>query len=68
MQAAQADGVQVRHAQLAAGDALVFGPALVHRTHVTPAMTRRRISVDLRFTDRPLPPRMRHERLLNLHA
>lgn len=68
MQAAQADGVQVRHAQLAAGDALVFGPALVHRTHVTPAMTRRRISVDLRFTDRPLPPRMRQERLLNLHA
>lgn len=66
MQAAQADGVHIGQARLAAGDALVFGPALVHRTHVTDAMTRRRVSVDLRFTDRELPPRMRHERRWDL--
>jgi ectoine hydroxylase-related dioxygenase (phytanoyl-CoA dioxygenase family) len=34
---------------LAAGDALVFGGAVVHRTHVAPAMTRVRTSLELRF-------------------
>jgi hypothetical protein len=34
---------------LAAGDALVFGGAVVHRTHVGLAMTRVRTSLELRF-------------------
>jgi ectoine hydroxylase-related dioxygenase (phytanoyl-CoA dioxygenase family) len=38
-----------RQARLDAGDALVFGPALVHRSHVGPDMTRPRTSVELRF-------------------
>jgi ectoine hydroxylase-related dioxygenase (phytanoyl-CoA dioxygenase family) len=38
-----------RHAVLSAGDALVFGPALVHRSHVADSMTSPRTSVELRF-------------------
>lgn len=38
-----------RHARLAAGESLVFGPGLLHRTHVTAAMRRRRVSVEWRF-------------------
>ena len=38
-----------RHARLQAGDALLFGGALLHRTHVGPWMNRRRVSVELRF-------------------
>jgi ectoine hydroxylase-related dioxygenase (phytanoyl-CoA dioxygenase family) len=38
-----------RHARLDAGDALGFGGELIHRTHVTAAMTRRRVSVECRF-------------------
>ena len=34
---------------LAPGDAIVFGGGLLHRTHVTPAMTRTRTSIELRF-------------------
>lgn len=51
-----------RHARLAAGQALLFGPALLHRTHVTPAMTRPRASVELRFvTPGTLPARLAAE-------
>ncbi len=51
-----------RHAVLDAGDALVFGGALLHRTHVTPAMTKPRLSVELRFVESgPLPPRLAGE-------
>jgi Phytanoyl-CoA dioxygenase (PhyH) len=42
-------GVPRAHARLAAGDALLFGGLLLHRTHVTASMTRRRVSVELRF-------------------
>jgi hypothetical protein len=46
----------------AAGDALVFGGALLHRTHATPSMTRPRLSVELRFVDRSLrSPRLAGE-------
>lgn len=58
-----------RHAVLDAGDALVFGGALLHRTHVTPAMTRQRLSVELRFVQAgPLPPRLAGEALRPLPA
>jgi hypothetical protein len=51
-----------RHARLAAGQALLFGPALLHRTHVTPAMRQPRVSVELRFvTPLTLPERLRGE-------
>lgn len=48
---------------LAAGDALVFRGDIVHRTHVAPAMTRDRTSLELRFfaADR-IPARLRGER------
>lgn len=38
-----------RHAVLAAGDALLFDGTLLHRTHLTPAMQRPRLSLELRF-------------------
>jgi hypothetical protein len=41
------------HAVLAAGDALLFGGALLHRTHVSPRMTHARISIELRFGPGP---------------
>ena len=52
----------------AAGDAVVFGPGLVHRTHVHAAMTRERTSIELRFlaTER-LPARIRGTRLVAVH-
>lgn len=65
--AARFDPVRHRQARLAAGDALVFGPALLHRTHVRPTMQARRVSVELRFAvaDR-LPPRLADEPLRQL--
>lgn len=55
--------VQVR---LAAGDALVFGGALLHRSHHEAAMTRPRDSVELRFVPAgPVPARLIHETLTN---
>lgn len=58
-----------QHAVLGAGDALVFGGALLHRTHVTLAMTRPRLSVELRFVQHgPLPPRLAGEALRPLAA
>jgi ectoine hydroxylase-related dioxygenase (phytanoyl-CoA dioxygenase family) len=53
---------------LAAGDALAFDGALLHRTHVTASMTRERTSIELRFvaTDR-LGDRLRADRLMLLH-
>jgi hypothetical protein len=61
--------VRARHAPesfergvFAAGDALVFGGALLHRTHATPEMSRPRISAELRFVDRALhSPRLAAE-------
>lgn len=38
-----------RSAVLDAGDALVFGGSLLHRSYIAPAMTFRRTSVELRF-------------------
>lgn len=53
---------------LAAGDALVFGAGLVHRTHVDAGMTRARTSVELRFLDLDrLPARMRGTRFVAVH-
>ncbi|MBL8307746.1 MAG: hypothetical protein JNM33_13695 [Rubrivivax sp.] len=43
-------GAATRHcAVLDAGDALLFDGALLHRTHLTPAMDRPRLSLELRF-------------------
>lgn len=50
------------HAELRAGDALLFGGGLLHRTHVTPAMHRPRTSLELRFIDRRIAaPRLTGE-------
>jgi hypothetical protein len=49
-----AGGTRVRPA-LAAGDALVFGGAVLHRTHLASSMTRVRTSVELRFFPRTRP-------------
>ena len=38
-----------QHAVLQAGDALLFDGTLLHRTHLTPAMHRPRLSLELRF-------------------
>lgn len=38
-----------RHAELEPGDALLFDGHLLHRTHLTPAMTQPRLSLELRF-------------------
>ncbi len=55
------------HARLAAGDALVFGGALLHRSHHDAAMTRPRDSIELRFVPAgPVPPRLAHEHLSTL--
>jgi hypothetical protein len=49
-------GLQRRqHALLAAGDALLFDGALLHRTHVSPGMTNPRISIELRWGPAPNP-------------
>lgn len=51
------------HAVLEPGDALLFGGALLHRTHVTPAMRAGRASVELRWALAPLPARLAAEPL-----
>lgn len=57
--AAVAQRFAQRHqARLAAGDALLFDGALLHRTHVTPAMSGRRVSIELRFVAGALPARL----------
>lgn len=54
-----------QHARLAAGDALVFGGSLLHRTFDTPAMHRRRVSIELRFIAAgPVPTRLAKEPLI----
>jgi hypothetical protein len=52
---------------LAPGDALLFRGDLLHRTHVTPAMTRDRTSIELRFfpADR-CPARLQDDRFIPL--
>jgi ectoine hydroxylase-related dioxygenase (phytanoyl-CoA dioxygenase family) len=52
------------HPALAAGDALLFDGALVHRTHALPTMTRSRTSIELRFVaGGPRPARLAAETL-----
>jgi hypothetical protein len=47
------------------GDALLLRGDTLHRTHVTPAMTRDRTSIELRFfPTQPLPERLRGDRLV----
>jgi len=50
---------------LAAGEGLLFDGGLLHRSHVLPAMTRPRTSIELRFIGDLLPPalagELRHE-------
>ena len=50
---------------LAPGDAVVFRGDLLHRTYVTPAMTRDRTSIELRFfaADR-IPERVKRDRFI----
>lgn len=56
-----------RHPPLRAGDALLFDGALLHRTHVTPSMTRTRTSLELRFlAAHALPPRLAGQHLVVL--
>jgi hypothetical protein len=52
---------------LAPGDALLFRGDLLHRTHVTPAMTQDRTSIELRFfpADR-CPARLKDDRFIPL--
>lgn len=40
---------QFRHAEMEPGDALLFDGGLLHRTHLTAAMTQPRLSLELRF-------------------
>lgn len=55
----QAPPAERRQARLAAGDALLFGGALLHRTHQTAAMQQARISLEWRFAkEGTLPPRL----------
>jgi hypothetical protein len=58
-------GTTSRHrALLSAGDALVFGGALLHRSHVATGMTQRRVSLEWRFVAEGLvQPRWASERL-----
>ena len=52
---------------LAAGDALLFRGDLLHRTHVTPAMTKDRTSLELRFFPASeIPKRLRGDRMIPL--
>jgi hypothetical protein len=49
------------------GDALLFPGDVLHRTHVTPAMTRDRTSLELRFfPDNDFPRRLKTSRLARL--
>ena len=51
--------MQTCHAVLSAGDALLFGGGLLHRTHATAAMTQARTSVELRWLAADaVPPRL----------
>jgi hypothetical protein len=53
------------HPALAAGEALLFDGALLHRTHWRPTMTRPRTSIELRFVAaNTLPQRLARETLL----
>ncbi len=44
-----AQPAELWHPSCAAGDFLLFKGTTVHRTHATPAMTRERISADIRL-------------------
>jgi hypothetical protein len=46
------------------GDALLLRGDTLHRTHVTPQMTRDRTSIELRFFAQPLPERLRADRFV----
>lgn len=60
--AARHDAVLFRRPVLQPGDALVFDGRLLHRTHLDPAMTRPRTSIELRFFAQPLPGRVAGDR------
>lgn len=60
--AARHDAVLFRRPVLQPGDALVFDGRLLHRTHLDPAMTRARTSIELRFFAQPLPARVAGDR------
>lgn len=47
--AARFGPARLRHAELEPGDALLFDGHLLHRTHLTPAMSAARLSLELRF-------------------
>ena len=47
--AARFGNASFHHAELEPGDALLFDGRLLHRTHLTPAMTQPRLSLELRF-------------------
>lgn len=54
-----------RRPRLRAGDALLFGGSLLHRTHVDDGMTRTRHSIELRFVDGArIPARLAAHRFL----
>lgn len=48
----------LRHAVLQPGDALLFDGLCLHRTHLLPAMTQPRLSLELRFFRAALPARV----------
>src|SRR4029077_7567244 len=49
------------------GDALLFRGDILHRTHVTPAMTQDRTSIELRFFPlENLPARLKGDRFISI--
>jgi hypothetical protein len=58
------DASAFMHPALSAGEALLFGGALLHRTHWQPTMTRQRTSIELRFIAAgPPPDRLAREKM-----
>ena len=56
---------RIEHPALAAGEALLFDGGLLHGSHVHPAMTRPRTSIELRFIGDVLPAALAGEPLLD---
>ena len=54
---------RIEHPALAAGEGLLFDGGLLHRSHVHPAMTRSRTSIELRFIGEALPAALADEPL-----
>lgn len=51
------------HPEMALGDVLIFSQMTLHRTHLTPEMTKQRISVELRCANPDLLPEIYHKHL-----